>query len=145
MFRVIAFINSLYYNLQVAYSPVNEDIKRAFEDIVGENNVSSAMAVREQHGKDESHHKCHPADLVVWPTNKEQVCQVAKLCNDHCLPLIPFGSGTGLEGGVVGIHHPKLSVQKTCKDLNKVLPKTFFLAVNLRESYIFCRVVLVWM
>ena len=63
--------------------------------------MSSAMAVREQHGKDESHHKCHPADLVVWPTNKEQVCQVAKLCNDHCLPLIPFGSGTGLEGGVV--------------------------------------------
>ncbi|XP_020624335.1 probable D-lactate dehydrogenase, mitochondrial isoform X2 [Orbicella faveolata] len=86
---------------QVAYSPVNDDIKRAFEDIVGENNVSSAMVVREQHGKDESHHKCHPADLVVWPTSREQVCQVAKLCNDNCLPLIPFGSGTGLEGGVV--------------------------------------------
>lgn len=87
--------------MKVAYSPVNDDIKRAFEDIVGENNVSSAMVVREQHGKDESHHKCHPAELVVWPTNREQVCQVAKLCNDRCLPLIPFGSGTGLEGGVV--------------------------------------------
>lgn len=59
------------------------------------------MAVREQHGKDESHHKCHPADLVVWPNDRDQVCQVAKLCNDHCIPLIPFGSGTGLEGGVV--------------------------------------------
>ena len=87
--------------MQVAYSPVNNEIKRAFEAIVGENNVSSAMVVREQHGKDESHHKCHPADLVVWPTNREQVCQVAKLCNVNCLPLIPFGSGTGLEGGVV--------------------------------------------
>ena len=63
--------------------------------------MSSAMVVREQHGKDESHHKCHPADLVVWPENKEQVSEVAKLCNDHCIPLIPFGSGTGLEGGVV--------------------------------------------
>ncbi|KAL9974717.1 hypothetical protein ACROYT_G011791 [Oculina patagonica] len=86
---------------QVAYSPLNEDIKKAFESIVGETNVSSAMAVREQHGKDESHHKCHAADLVVWPNDREQVCQVAKLCNDHCIPLIPFGSGTGLEGGVV--------------------------------------------
>ena len=63
--------------------------------------MSSAMAVREQHGKDESHHTCHPADLVVWPNDRDQVCQVAKLCNDHCIPLIPFGSGTGLEGGVV--------------------------------------------
>ena len=99
----ITFINSLFHVtcMQVAYSPVNDEIKRAFEAIVGENNVSSAMVVREQHGKDESHHKCHPADLVVWPTNREQVCQVAKLCNDNCLPLIPFGSGTGLEGGVV--------------------------------------------
>ena len=63
--------------------------------------MSSAMVVRQQHGKDESHHKCHPADLVVWPENKEQVSKVARLCNDHCIPLIPFGSGTGLEGGVV--------------------------------------------
>lgn len=86
---------------QVTYCTVDDDLKKAFQDIVGEKNVSSAMAVREQHGKDESHHKCHPADLVVWPENKEQVSQVAKLCNDHCLPLIPFGSGTGLEGGVV--------------------------------------------
>jgi len=37
----------------------------------------------------------------VWPADKEQVSQVAKLCNHYCIPLIPFGSGTGLEGGVV--------------------------------------------
>ena len=66
------------------------------------------MVVREQHGKDESHHKCHPADLVVWPTNREQVIQVAKLCNDYCIPLIPFGSGTGLEGGVVAKKVPNV-------------------------------------
>ena len=86
---------------QASYSAVDDSIKKAFQEIVGEKNVSSAMVVREQHGKDESHHKCHPADLVVWPENKEQVSEVAKLCNDNCIPLIPFGSGTGLEGGVV--------------------------------------------
>lgn len=63
--------------------------------------MSSALVVREQHGRDESHHTCQPADLVVWPENKDQVSQIAKLCNDQCIPLIPFGSGTGLEGGVV--------------------------------------------
>ena len=90
-----------YFFWQASYSAVDDSIKKAFQEIVGEKNVSSAMVVREQHGKDESHHKCHPADLVVWPENKEQVSEVAKLCNDHCIPLIPFGSGTGLEGGVV--------------------------------------------
>ena len=90
-----------YFFWQASYSAVDDSIKKAFQEIVGEKNVSSAMVVREQHGKDESHHNCHPADLVVWPENKEQVSEVAKLCNDHCIPLIPFGSGTGLEGGVV--------------------------------------------
>ena len=72
--------------------------------------MSSAMVVREQHGRDESHHTCRPADLVVWPADKEQVSQVAKLCNDHCIPLIPFGSGTGLEGGVVAKEVLRLSI-----------------------------------
>ena len=90
-----------YFFWQASYSAVDDSIKKAFQEIVGEKNVSSAMVVRQQHGKDESHHKCHPADLVVWPENKEQVSKVARLCNDHCIPLIPFGSGTGLEGGVV--------------------------------------------
>ncbi|XP_067053429.1 probable D-lactate dehydrogenase, mitochondrial isoform X1 [Acropora muricata] len=84
-----------------SYCEINDELKREFQEIVGEKNVSSALVVREQHGKDESHHTCQPADLVVWPENKEQVSQIAKLCNDQCIPLIPFGSGTGLEGGVV--------------------------------------------
>ena len=40
--------------------------------------------------------------------NREQVCHVAKLCNDNCLPLIPFGSGTGLEEGVVAKKNHRL-------------------------------------
>ena len=85
------------------FGEINDDIVRSLESIVGNENMSTAMAVREQHGKDESYHKCHPSDLVVWANNKEQVSQVARLCNDHVIPLIPFGSGTGLEGGVVAV------------------------------------------
>ena len=99
--KIIFLKRWIIFFWQACYSAVDDSIKKAFQGIVGEKNVSSAMVVREQHGKDESHHKCHPADLVVWPENKEQVSEVAKLCNDHCIPLIPFGSGTGLEGGVV--------------------------------------------
>jgi FAD/FMN-containing dehydrogenase len=79
------------------------ELKSTLQSILGDNNVSSAMAVREQHGRDESYHKCHPADLVVFPTNREEVSQVAKLCYENDVPMVPYGTGTGLEGGIVAL------------------------------------------
>ncbi|NXQ90723.1 LDHD protein, partial [Nyctibius grandis] len=63
-------------------------------------NVSTAMAVREQHGHDESMHTCAPPDAVVWPQAVGQVQELAALCHRHHVPMVPFGTGTGVEGGV---------------------------------------------
>ncbi|XP_069113907.1 probable D-lactate dehydrogenase, mitochondrial isoform X2 [Argopecten irradians] len=73
---------------------------QAVIDVVGDGNVSTTDAVREQHGHDESYHDTSPPDIVAFAESTEHVSQVAKLCNDHEVPLIPFGSGTGLEGGI---------------------------------------------
>ncbi|XP_035980755.1 probable D-lactate dehydrogenase, mitochondrial isoform X2 [Fundulus heteroclitus] len=72
----------------------------AFRSICGEDGVSLGEAVREQHGKDESVHRCRPPDVVVFPHCVEEVSALAKVCHDNNLPIIPFGTGTGLEGGV---------------------------------------------
>ncbi|XP_067357710.1 probable D-lactate dehydrogenase, mitochondrial isoform X2 [Channa argus] len=72
----------------------------AFRSICGEDGVSLGKAVREQHGKDESVHRCCPPDLVVFPRCVEEVSALAKVCQKHQLLIIPFGTGTGLEGGV---------------------------------------------
>ena len=74
-----------------------------FYDIVGPNNVSTAESVREHHGKDESYFQCVKPDVVIFPENTDQVSQCAKLCYDNDLPMIPFGTGTGLEGGVLAL------------------------------------------
>lgn len=84
-------------------SPVATELMSTFESILGEKNVSSALAVREQHGRDESYHKCHPADLVVFPASTEEVSEVAKVCYDNEIPMVPYGTGTGLEGGIVAL------------------------------------------
>ena len=63
-------------------------------------NISFSKSVREQHGKDESHHCVLAPDIVVWPTSTSQVSEIANVCYDQAVPMIPFGSGTGLEGGV---------------------------------------------
>lgn len=38
-------------------APLTDGLVQSLQRIVGNNNVSQAMAVREQHGKDESYHE----------------------------------------------------------------------------------------
>lgn len=47
--------------------------------------------------------RCQPPDVVVWPQNVEQVSRLAALCYHEGVPIIPFGTGTGIEGGVCAV------------------------------------------
>ena len=42
------------------------------------------------------------SQAVVFPETNEEVSGILKLCNDHKVPVVPFGTGTSLEGNVVG-------------------------------------------
>ena len=64
---------------------------------------SRATPVREQHGKDASYHPCEPPDAVAFAQSTEEVSKIVKLCALHKVPIIPFGTGTGLEGNVVAL------------------------------------------
>uniref|UniRef100_A0A8C6MAE9 Probable D-lactate dehydrogenase, mitochondrial n=1 Tax=Nothobranchius furzeri TaxID=105023 RepID=A0A8C6MAE9_NOTFU len=102
----------------------------AFRSICGPDGVSLGEAVREQHGKDESVHKCRPPDVVVFPRCVEEVSALAKVCHDHNLPIIPFGTGTGLEGGVGAV---KGGVCFSLRNMDQVLdlhPEDFDVTVE---------------
>uniref|UniRef100_A0A915CLG8 FAD-binding PCMH-type domain-containing protein n=1 Tax=Parascaris univalens TaxID=6257 RepID=A0A915CLG8_PARUN len=71
-----------------------------FEKILGAENVKTTASVREQHSHDEGHHMGKQPDVVVMPRNVEQVSAIMKLCNESRVPVVPFGAGSGLEGGV---------------------------------------------
>ena len=78
-------------------------LQSSLSEIVGEDWVSSAGPVLAHHGEDESHHRGLHPDLVVFPHTKHQVAAVCQICQDHHLPVIPYGTGTGLEGGIAGV------------------------------------------
>uniref|UniRef100_A0A8C8ZLN9 Probable D-lactate dehydrogenase, mitochondrial n=1 Tax=Prolemur simus TaxID=1328070 RepID=A0A8C8ZLN9_PROSS len=82
---------------------LSKDFVEALKAVVGTPHVSTAAVVRAQHGQDESMHRCQPPDAVVWPQNVDQVSQVAALCYSQGVPIIPFGTGTGVEGGVCAV------------------------------------------
>ena len=58
----------------------------------------------DRHAKDVSHHKPRRPDCVVFPQSNDEVAAIARLCQEHRLPIIPFGTGTAVEGGVVAIY-----------------------------------------
>src|SRR5215813_5757278 len=65
--------------------------------------LSTNVPVRERHGKDASYHPCVPPDAVAFPQSTEEVSEIVKICGRHKVPVIPFGSGTGLEGHVAAL------------------------------------------
>ena len=81
---------------------VNDDLIEALRGIVGDR-VSTAAAVLEQHGHDESYHSTHPPDAVVSPESTKEVSDIVRLCAARDVPVIPFGTGTALEGGVAAL------------------------------------------
>jgi len=62
--------------------------------------LSTAPAVREHHGKDASYHAPHPPDAVVFARSTAEVAEAVRLCAGERVPVIPFGTGTSLEGQV---------------------------------------------
>lgn len=71
----------------------------ALQGVVGER-VTLNRSIREHHGHDESWHDSAPPDAVCFPESTEEVARIAKLCCEHRIPMIPFGTGTGT--GVAG-------------------------------------------
>ena len=88
-----------------------EAVKSAFDDelldvlrqIVGDR-VTTAAAIRKQHGKDESFHACAPPDAVVFAQTTDEVSRIVMACAARDVPVIPFGTGTSLEGHVAALH-----------------------------------------
>jgi D-lactate dehydrogenase (cytochrome) len=62
--------------------------------------LSTAAAVREQHGHDESYHPSEPPDAVLFAGSTEDVVAAVEICGRFGMPMIPFGTGTSLEGHI---------------------------------------------
>jgi D-lactate dehydrogenase (cytochrome) len=66
-------------------------------------NCSTAMVVREQHGRDESSFEAPPPAAVVFAESTLDVSDAVKLASEYAVPVIPFGVGSSLEGHLLAV------------------------------------------
>ena len=64
---------------------------------------TTATAVCEQHGRDESTYPVAPPDAVVFCESTDDVSAVVTLAAAHAVPVIPFGIGSSLEGHLLAV------------------------------------------
>ncbi len=66
--------------------------------------LATGAAVRAAHGRGEGLHDVMPPAAVVFAQSTGDVADVVRVCRDFRVPLIPFGTGTSLEGQIQAIH-----------------------------------------
>jgi D-lactate dehydrogenase (cytochrome) len=62
--------------------------------------ANDAAVVRDHHSHGESYHTPAAPDVVCFPHTTDEVAAIVRIARTHRLPIVPFGSGTSLEGHV---------------------------------------------
>ncbi|WP_120496962.1 FAD-binding oxidoreductase [Kiloniella sp. EL199] len=81
---------------------LNDKLKSSLIEILGDR-LNFSAAICERHGKGESHHPVMPPEAVAFVRSTEEASAIMKLCHEHDCPVIPFGTGTSLEGHVAAV------------------------------------------
>ena len=83
------------------YHHVTPAVVADLEAIVGAKYVWTDWDKKIPYGQDEGPGPACLPDVVVLPASAEELAVVVRLANDAVIPVIPRGTGTGLEGGAV--------------------------------------------
>lgn len=75
-------------------------------------------AIRAQHGHTTTWIENQPPDAVAFPQSTAEVAAIVKICVRHGVPVIPFGTGTSLEGHV---NAPFGGICVTLGQMNKIV------------------------
>ena len=87
----------------VAQRDVPQALIQALQQRFG-NNCSTALVIREQHGRDESAFTTVPPPAaVVFAEKTQDVADAVALAAQYQVPVIPFGVGSSLEGHLLAV------------------------------------------
>ena len=96
---------------------MNSELQSELKKILN-SRFSEAESTRLNYARGEDTNDPILSKAVVFPETNEEVSKILKLCNQHKIPVVPFGTGTSLEGNVVGNDQ---GITISLEKMNKVL------------------------
>jgi len=96
---------------------MNEQIQKELKSIFN-GRFSMSESTRANYARGEDTYDPILSQAVVFPETNDEVSKILKLCNEHKIPVVPFGTGTSLEGNVVGNEN---GITISLEKMNKVL------------------------
>ena len=80
--------------------------------------LKTSQALLEQHSHTMTYIPSQLPDAVVFAKSTEDVQDIVRVCAEYKVPIIPFGTGTSLEGGV---NAPAGGISIDLNDLNQII------------------------
>ena len=96
---------------------MNEEVQIELKNFFKER-FSTSESTRTNYARGEDTYDPVLSKAVVFPETNEEVSKILKLCNEHKIPVVPFGTGTSLEGNVLGNEN---GITISLEKMNKVL------------------------
>ena len=87
---------------EITQRPVPEAFLQALTERFGAQ-CSTALAVREQHGRDEGAIVAPPPAAVVFAESTQDVQDAVRLAAEHAVPVIAYAAGSSLEGHLLAV------------------------------------------
>ncbi|GAB5375613.1 MAG: FAD-linked oxidase C-terminal domain-containing protein [Acuticoccus sp.] len=81
---------------------VPDSVRRQLEAAVP-GRLSASASVREHHSRGEGMPDAGLPDLVAFPETTEEVAALVRVCDGAAIPMVPFGTGSSLEGQVAAV------------------------------------------
>ena len=95
----------------------NSLLQNELTNLMGDK-CSLSESVRYNYSRGEDVYDPVLPDAVLFPETNEEISNILKICNNHKVPIVPFGTGTSLEGSAVGIQN---GVSISLERMNKIL------------------------
>ena len=92
---------------------VQEELKKIFDV-----RFSTSESTRANYARGEDTYDPILSKAVVFPETNEEVSKILKICNENKIPVVPFGTGTSLEGNVLG---NEKGITISLEKMNKIL------------------------
>ena len=80
---------------------MNQQVELELKNLLN-SRFSTSESARGNYARGEDTYDPILSKAVVFPENNEEVSKILKICNEHKIPVVPYGTGTSLEGNVLG-------------------------------------------